>query len=206
MGESALTGHKERLLEGAISCLESKGYAHTTARDIVAASGTNLASIGYHYGSKDHLLNVAVAEAVRRWLGPLVEMAAEHTGADPLERLRLTFAVAFDSIEQNKALVAGCLEAWAQLPRSEDLRIAMRELYEDFRLAVSQVTKQAFESAAPDGESRVDSDALATLVIATFDGLLIRSQLDSEAVNDPVRLISALESAVAALVLPVQQS
>ena len=40
-------GHREDLLEGAKRCLYEKGYARTTARDIVAASGTNLASIGY---------------------------------------------------------------------------------------------------------------------------------------------------------------
>ena len=38
------------------ACLREKGYAHTTARDIVAASSTNLASIGYHYGSTKALL------------------------------------------------------------------------------------------------------------------------------------------------------
>lgn len=49
-------GHREDLLEGAKRCLLEKGFARTTARDIVKASGTNLASIGYHYGSKDALL------------------------------------------------------------------------------------------------------------------------------------------------------
>jgi len=52
-------GHREDLLAGAVRCLREKGYAHTTARDIVAASGTNLASIGYHYGSTKALLNAA---------------------------------------------------------------------------------------------------------------------------------------------------
>ncbi|WP_329123244.1 TetR/AcrR family transcriptional regulator [Streptomyces sp. NBC_01465] len=49
-------GHREDLLEGAKRCLLEKGFARTTARDIVKESGTNLASIGYHYGSKDVLL------------------------------------------------------------------------------------------------------------------------------------------------------
>ncbi|MEV5438073.1 TetR/AcrR family transcriptional regulator [Streptomyces sp. NPDC052682] len=49
-------GHREDLLEGAKRCLLAKGFARTTARDIVKESGTNLASIGYHYGSKDTLL------------------------------------------------------------------------------------------------------------------------------------------------------
>ena len=49
-------GHREDLLEGAKRCLLEKGFVRTTARDIVKESGTNLASIGYHYGSKDALL------------------------------------------------------------------------------------------------------------------------------------------------------
>ncbi|WP_189264128.1 TetR/AcrR family transcriptional regulator [Streptomyces fuscichromogenes] len=49
-------GHREDLLEGAKRCLLEKGFARTTARDVVRESGTNLASIGYHYGSKDALL------------------------------------------------------------------------------------------------------------------------------------------------------
>src|SRR5690606_42019575 len=49
-------GHREDLLEGAKRCLLQKGFVRTTARDVVRESGTNLASIGYHYGSKDALL------------------------------------------------------------------------------------------------------------------------------------------------------
>ena len=62
-------GHREDLLAGAMACLREKGYAHTTARDIVAASGTNLGSIGYHYGSTKALLNAAVLASVDEW-GP----------------------------------------------------------------------------------------------------------------------------------------
>ncbi|SNX64230.1 TetR family transcriptional regulator [Streptomyces sp. TLI_55] len=62
-------GHREDLLEGAKRCLLAKGFARTTARDIVKESGTNLASIGYHYGSKDALL----AEAYLALVGDLSE-------------------------------------------------------------------------------------------------------------------------------------
>jgi AcrR family transcriptional regulator len=57
-------GHREDLLEGAQRCLLEKGFVRTTARDIVKESGTNLASIGYHYGSKDALLAQAYVEMV----------------------------------------------------------------------------------------------------------------------------------------------
>jgi AcrR family transcriptional regulator len=57
-------GHREDLLAGAVRCLREKGYSRTTARAIVAASGTNLGSIGYHYGSTEALLNAAVMQAI----------------------------------------------------------------------------------------------------------------------------------------------
>ncbi|MEE2048041.1 helix-turn-helix domain-containing protein, partial [Nocardiopsis tropica] len=54
---------RDDLLAGARKCLVEKGYGKTTARDIAAASGAHLASIGYHFGSKDNLMNAAVLEA-----------------------------------------------------------------------------------------------------------------------------------------------
>ena len=81
-----LVSHREDLLAGAVACLREKGYAHTTARDIVAASGTNLASIGYHYGSTKALLNAAVLQALDEFGEQMAQaMKADDEGATPLE-------------------------------------------------------------------------------------------------------------------------
>lgn len=192
-------GHRERLLEGAIVCLREKGYARTTSRDLVAASDTNLASIGYHYGSKEHLLNVAVTEAFQRWLKPLVALAAEPGPATPLERLGRTLNGVMDTLEENRPLIAACLEAWAQLARSDDLRVEMKTTYEDFREVIAHTTRDAF---AEIGSSEVDADALAVLIIALFDGLLVQWQLDPSGSPSASRLIDAAQSAVAALTTP----
>ncbi len=57
-------GRREDLLE-APSAACSPGFVRTTAcRDIVKESGINLASIGYHYGSKDALLAQAYVAMV----------------------------------------------------------------------------------------------------------------------------------------------
>ena len=58
-------GNREDLLAGAKRCLYEKGYASTTARDIATASGTSLAAIGYHFGSKEALMNQARNPAQR---------------------------------------------------------------------------------------------------------------------------------------------
>lgn len=190
-------GHRERLVEGAITCLQEQGYARTTARDLVAASGTNLASIGYHFGSKEHLLNVALTEAVRRWLEPLVALAAAPGPATPLERLERSLAAVTGSLAENRALVASCVEAWAQVPHSEDLREEMTATYVDFRQAIAGIARDAFaEIGVTDG---IDADALATLFIALFDGLLVRAQLDPDDVPSAERLLGAAAGALGAL-------
>ena len=74
-------GHREDLLAGARRCLEERGYARTTARDLVAASGTNLASIGYHFGSKEALLNEAIAASFEEWARRVHELAFGGGGA-----------------------------------------------------------------------------------------------------------------------------
>jgi AcrR family transcriptional regulator len=82
-------GHREDLLEGAKRCLLEKGWTRTTARDIVAASGANLASIGYHYGSKDALMTAAFLQMTEEW-GEEIQRslaAAGELGASHEQRL-----------------------------------------------------------------------------------------------------------------------
>ena len=65
-------GHREQLLEAARRLLVERGSARITARDLVAESGTNLASIGYHFGSK----------VTRLVIAPRSEAEARRVGAD----------------------------------------------------------------------------------------------------------------------------
>src|ERR1700747_2234091 len=98
--------HKEDLLAGAVACLREKGYANTTARDIVAASGTNLASIGYHYGSTQDLLHAAGLKA----LGEFGEQMAQVMGTGALagettlERFERFWTAVIDSFGTNRQM------------------------------------------------------------------------------------------------------
>lgn len=69
-------GNREELLAGARKCLLEKGYVQTTARDIANASGVSLAAIGYHFGTKEALLQEAMVEANVEW-GERIATAVE---------------------------------------------------------------------------------------------------------------------------------
>ncbi|MEH0575439.1 MULTISPECIES: TetR/AcrR family transcriptional regulator [Streptomyces] len=121
-------GHREDLLEGAKRCLLEKGFVRTTARDIVKESGTNLASIGYHYGSKDALLTQAFVELVQEWgekFAPADRRETEEPGS--LERFRSVWTRMLATMDESKPVWAASLEIATQQDRVGELRKLMAE-------------------------------------------------------------------------------
>ncbi|MET8140845.1 TetR/AcrR family transcriptional regulator [Sphaerisporangium sp. NPDC005288] len=114
-------GHREQLLEGAKRCIVERGYAHTTARHISAASGANLASIGYHFGSKEALLREALIEMTQEWTD-LWQITVSTDAADPLESFEKTWIQIVDSFKENRPLLAASFEALTCAEHAPDLR------------------------------------------------------------------------------------
>lgn len=117
-------GHREDLLEGAKACLYAKGYLRTTTRDIVAASGTNLGSIGYHFGSKEVLLNLALIEALGEWGTELAAALAAQPDpeAGPVERFQLTWTRVVSLFGRHGGLLAANFEVFAHAQNNADVR------------------------------------------------------------------------------------
>lgn len=126
-------GHREDLLEGAKRCLLEKGFLRTTARDIVKASGTNLASIGYHYGSKDALLAQAYVALVEEVSDAFEGGGSIESGSAPgsVERFREVWSNIVGTMREPGSLWRLSMEIVAmgdQLPEvREHLARAQRE-------------------------------------------------------------------------------
>jgi AcrR family transcriptional regulator len=172
-----MVGHREALLEGAIRCIHEQGYSRTTARDLVAASGTNLASIGYHYGSKEALLRQAIFESFRRWYMPLIESVAGR-GLEASARDLL------GSLDEHRWLIVAHLEAVAEAPRDEELRAFIADRYGEFRAALA-----AQLGGGPAAEES------AAQIMALLDGTIIQWLLGTGWQPDPDALLSAIRSA-----------
>ncbi len=113
-------GHREDLLEGAKKCLVEKGFVRTTARDIVNASGANLASIGYHYGSKDALLTQAFVELAQEW-GDAFKPDVTGEGGS-LERFRSVWDGVLGRKEEAAPVWAASMEIALDRDRMPQLR------------------------------------------------------------------------------------
>jgi AcrR family transcriptional regulator len=122
-------GNREALLAGAKRCIAEKGFAHTTARDIVAASGTNLASIGYHFGSKDALLDAAILDWFNDWDDDVEAALREQRDGAPTDRLAAFLDVVIGNTRTERALAAASLQWVAQIEFSDRVRGELAETY-----------------------------------------------------------------------------
>ncbi len=57
-------GTKVALIEAAAALIAERGFEAVTVRDITGKAGTNIASVKYHFGSKDDLIDAVVANFV----------------------------------------------------------------------------------------------------------------------------------------------
>jgi len=174
-------GHREQLLGAARRLLEDKGYAHITARDLVAASDTNLASIGYHFGSKAGLLNAAIGEIFDEWTEQLAQIAMRATVATPVERAHVTWSALLDGLDDKRALLLSFMEAFAQADRSAELREQFGRQYQQIRGRVAELVAESLGGRLGPDDPR--AKAVASFVIAVCDGLAMQWLLDP--VNTP---------------------
>jgi AcrR family transcriptional regulator len=192
----AQISHREQLLEGALLCLQTKGYGRTTARDIAAASGANLASIGYHFGSKENLLNEAVAQTCDEWTEAIGKAAFETPDAGPLERVALSWEAMINSFEERRPLLVAFVEAMAQAERSDELRERMAKLYRGLRDAVGDMVRSSLGDNAE--ELGADPRVVASYLIAVCDGLVLQWLLDPEDTPTAETLNTSLGAALLA--------
>ncbi|WP_392962511.1 TetR/AcrR family transcriptional regulator [Streptomyces sp. LN245] len=187
-------GHREDLLEGAKRCLLEKGFVRTTARDIVKESGTNLASIGYHYGSKDALLTQAFVELIQEWGEKFDSPAArEVEPGGSLERFHSVWARMLESFEDFRPVWAASMEIVTQGERVPELRDLMAKAQIEGRSGlVAMFTGQDEETL---DERTVKS--LGGFYQALLNGLMVQWLFDPASASTADDLTEGLRRVVA---------
>jgi AcrR family transcriptional regulator len=169
-------GNREDLIAGAKRCLLEKGYAATTARDIAAASGVSLAAIGYHFGSKDALMNQAVFESIGDWGDELERgMDADQVlDGPPLRRFQAAVDGTLSSFAgADRGLWAAQLELLGLAEHNDELRA--------FLAGVQGLAGQGIAGLflGIDADTEPEASRLAgTVMHALFIGLMAKYFLD----------------------------
>ena len=187
-------GHRERLLDAARRLVQEHGYADVTTRDLVAASGTNLASIGYHFGSKDALLQEAIGQIFDEWNAKLGRAALAGEDVAPLDRVTTSWRTMLADFTRHRSLFVAELEAATRAQRSEPLRRLIANHYEHARDAIAEMVLAGLPGAREEG---VDARAVASFLMAVGDGLMLQHLVDPDRAPSVDELEAALGAALA---------
>jgi AcrR family transcriptional regulator len=189
-------GNREDLLAAAKHCLYDKGYAHTTARDIAAASGVSLAAIGYHFGSKEALLNAARIEAIGEWADELGRALAADRAPDatPIERFEAVWARMIELFDAHRPLWTASFEMLAQLDHAPEVRKAVADAQQRARRGLAAL----FHDLDPAADERL-AWVVGSFYLALLPGVMAQWLIDPEHAPSARDLADALRAIVAAV-------
>lgn len=187
-------GHKEDLLEGAKRCLLAKGFARTTARDIVAESGTNLASIGYHYGSKDALL-VQAFVALMEQMGENFAPPAARGRPGSLERFHAVWSNIVSALPETRAMWLLSVELVTRGDELAEVRRLVAETQVQGRSGITAMFTDVPEDELDEATLEYEGRLYQTLL----QGLMVQWVFDPQTATDADQLTEGLRRVAAAL-------
>ena len=161
--------NRELLVEGTLRCLERLPPERVTARAIVAESGANLASIGYHFESKDRLVTEAVIAGLDRWLDEVAAALDGLASDDAGERLRRAGEVIDATRRRHAGLAMNFVGALARAQHEPRVRDLLADGFRRTRPALAGILGLGGDAAGEDA---------AGLVHSMFTGLLFQALLD----------------------------
>ncbi len=188
-------GHREDLLEGAKRCLLAKGFVRTTARDIVKESGTNLASIGYHYGSKDALLAQAYVALVEE-MGDAFEGDGTVDAAPPgsLERFERVWSNIIGTMKDPGSVWRLSMEVLALGDRLPEVRERLRVAQREAGRGLIPLLMGGSEEDVSDEEA----DTLGQFYVTLMTGLIAQWTFDPTSAPDGPQLTAGLRRVIEA--------
>jgi AcrR family transcriptional regulator len=187
--------NRSNLLEGTLRCLERLPPERITARAIAEESGANIASIAYHFGSKDELVTEAVVTGLDRWLVEIGNALGELEALEPKARFRRAATIFERTRQLHLGLVRNFLGALARAQHDPRVRETLAGGFRRTRPRVAALIGL--------GEDQTGEDA-AGLVHSLFTGLLFQTLLDPDLAIEGRRMNRA--QARLRTVLPVKSS
>jgi AcrR family transcriptional regulator len=171
--------NRSNLIDGTLRCLERLPPEQITAREIAEESGANLASIAYHFGSKENLVTEAVIAGLDRWLEEIAGALGDLDAQAPADRFRRAWGVIEATRERHRGLARNFAGAVARAQHDQRVREMLAEGFRHTRPNVAALLGL--------GGDRTGEDA-AGLVHSLFTGLLFQVLLDPELAIDGKRM------------------
>jgi AcrR family transcriptional regulator len=186
--------NRAALVKGARQCIEQIGYARTTARDVASAAGVSLGAIGYHFGSKEELLNEAIAEGFRDWIASFANLISDAGGQGADVLVRRAIPQFYGLLENNRPLLTAFMEAMSQ---AEHVPVLRAQLAEQYRQSRATATEMIAAAMGPQLDAAgLDPGTLSSLVLALVDGLITQYLVDADDAPSSEQLLAFYDALI----------
>lgn len=177
---------RDALLSATRAAINDGGLESVTAREVTGRAQANLASIGYHFGSKDALVAEALVAEVTDLVAPVLGLLADSEGA--VDRAANAVTVLQDLFEVSLARIPAYLAALSQAPHDDGVRARLAALFEQVRERLAENIQG--QLAAGELPGWVDPTAMAALIVAVVQGVVVAAALEPDRAEADARALA----------------
>ena len=170
---SSLPPAAQRVLNGAMQVVVSKGFGRLTLQNISAASGENVAAVRYYFGNKAGLIDVMLQTVAYNEVELLTRPRRRARTGTELNRLASDIQVLSTPDRFDKILI----ELLPHAMRDKKLRQYLQRYYEIFYATFLEMHLGQRGGTAGDSAAATRMTAFAALLTAIADGLTIQAMV-----------------------------
>jgi AcrR family transcriptional regulator len=162
---------RQQILDAALRCFSRDGFHATTTADIVRESGISQGALYLYFATKDDII---LALADDRHQGEALINALAESEQDPIEGLNLLLELYGRSLSDPQRIDGRRvgIQGWAEALRSPAIRDNITGNLAAIRAEIARIVGRGQQAGLIRAE--VAPDALARILIASFQGLILQ--------------------------------
>jgi AcrR family transcriptional regulator len=164
---------RQRILRATVELMAEIGIDRVRTRTIAERAGVNPALVHYHFGSIPALVMEAAEDALRRELGPSVDVFRSGATMEDSIRAILEWIKRYGERTAGSTILA---EAMVKATRDPSFRRWTKRASQRFRSAILERLQAAQDAGELD--PNLNLTAMAVLLAAALDGLLFHHLVD----------------------------
>ena len=167
------------ILSAAATCFARKGFSATTLAEIGKELGLRKSIVHYYFASKAALIHEVQSFTYHKFLDRLrdaLQPGAEGAAAGGLAALNALW----EAIQGDKTGTGLSIEVWSAARRDEEIKRRASALQRDARKLVAEKLPEVLGGSS---FAAAKQETLATLILATVNGLAVTEYLEGEDIN-----------------------
>ncbi|SHN57391.1 TetR/AcrR family transcriptional regulator [Desulfitobacterium chlororespirans] len=188
MMEKKEIGQSEKILNAAVLCISTKGYASVSLRDIADEAGVVLSQVNYYYKNKEGLFIEVIRALAQRYLQELEDKLSQGKSEEEKRACLIEFFQ--DTLLKNPGLFKLLFDVTSMALWSDTFREPLRQLFDD---STALIEKYIIKNIAPTQNSNGYSPSvLSRITLGALFGTSIHIMLAGEP-KDAVASLSAIK-------------